>query len=89
MVSRAISPHIGRTLNSNQEVFDPMRLIVIERLARQVFRVDPKRAPATATDTLSLTTPVEHSSLTSLCSHIAASAKGEVFAPAGNPTGTH
>lgn len=65
-----------------------MRLPRLHRWVGQVFHedADPARHPDTEQDepgvmyrVMSLMTPVEHDSLASLSSHIAATAKGEIF----------
>lgn len=67
---------------------------VLGKLARQVFSDDEDNdiekgyadaslpgGTQSANRTLSLMTPVEHNSLASLSSHIASTARGEVFTP--------
>ena len=66
-----------------------MRLPLLHRWVSQVFQEDeaPGQHPEAEQDepsvmdrVMSLMTPVEHDSLASLSSHIAATAKGEIFA---------
>jgi hypothetical protein len=71
-----------------QEVDRQVRLPLLQRWVSQVFHEDavPDRHPDTEQDepsvmdrVINLMTPVEHDSLASLSSHIAATAKGEIF----------
>lgn len=71
-----------------------MKLPRLHRWVSQIFHEDgpaeeglhagdgEQHEPDAAARTLFLTTPVEHDSLASLSSHIAATAKGEIFTAA-------
>ena len=59
-----------------------MRQTLIQKLTSRVHRTStPTRKTDSAQATLTLITPIEHNTLTSLGRHIAASANGEVNTP--------